>query len=83
MYGDSRDGETRRKRRSERSAPPAFDALIEVTAIDAWRVHGDAAASVDALLEGSKPPVEVKPRVDLSGRNVRRLCEAFLPTSIH
>ena len=54
-----RDGEKRRKRRSERASPPVFDALVEVAALDRWRVHRDVAASVDALLEGAKPPVQV------------------------
>ena len=55
-----RDGnKTRRKRRLERASPPVFDVVVEVVGLDRWRVHGDVAASVDALLEGSKALVQV------------------------
>jgi len=60
----SKDGEKpRRKRRSERASPPVFDNVVEVVALDRWRVHCDAAASVDALLEGLKAPVQVNLKV--------------------
>ena len=36
-----------------------LDAVVEVTALDSWRVHSDVAASVDALLDGSKAHVQV------------------------
>ncbi len=68
-----RDGEKpRRKRRSERALPPVFDVVVEVVALDRWRVHGDVAASVDALLEGTKAPVQVD-FLRLMGANMRAL----------
>ena len=54
-----RHGDKRRRRRLERAGPPTFDALVEALALDRWRVHGDVAASVDAVLAGAKPPVQV------------------------
>jgi hypothetical protein len=43
----------------ERTGPPVFDVLVEAIALDKWRVHGDVAASVDAVLASAKPAVQV------------------------
>jgi stage III sporulation protein SpoIIIAA len=46
----------------ERSEPPAFDRVVEVARRDLFIVHRDVAASVDAVLSGLAPPVEVRRR---------------------
>ncbi|HEV2283436.1 MAG TPA: ATP-binding protein [bacterium] len=44
----------------ERSEPPAFDRVVEVARRDLFVIHRDVAASVDAILSGLAPPVEVR-----------------------
>ena len=53
----------------ERTEPPAFDCVIEVARRDLFVVHRDVAASVDAILSGLAPPVEVRraPRGAIDG----------------
>ena len=45
-----------RKTVLERSAPPTFDACVEMLDLAVWRVHPDLAAAVDAHLRGGPPP---------------------------
>lgn len=51
----------------ERRAPPTFDVLIEIQDRQRLLVHHDVAASVDALLRGQQPDVELRYR-DEEGR---------------
>ncbi len=51
----------------ERRAPPTFDVLIEIQDRQRLLVHHDVAASVDALLRGQQPDVELRYR-DEGGR---------------
>ena len=44
----------------ERTEPPAFDRVVEVARRDLFVVHRDVAASVDAVLSGLAPPVEIR-----------------------
>jgi stage III sporulation protein SpoIIIAA len=46
----------------ERRAPPTFDVLVEIQHRDQFAIHGDIAASVDALLRGYPLPPEVRSR---------------------
>jgi len=46
----------------ERRAPPTFDVLIEIQDRQRLLVHHDVAASVDALLRGQQPDVELRYR---------------------
>lgn len=46
----------------ERTEPPAFDRVIEVARRDLFVLHLDVAASVDAILNGLAPPVELRRR---------------------
>jgi stage III sporulation protein SpoIIIAA len=43
---------------SERKAPPAFDAVVEIAGWDEVVVHSDTARAVDDLLSGIEPPGE-------------------------
>lgn len=52
------------KSRSERRGPSMFRVVVELLGPQAWRIHWDAAASVDALLAGRRPPAEVRMVVD-------------------
>jgi len=60
------DEEARRRRTQktvlERKAPPTFDVLVEIQAIDALAVHHDVADVVDRLLRGSPPRPEMRRR---------------------
>jgi stage III sporulation protein SpoIIIAA len=51
----------------ERRAPPTFDVLIEIQDRQRLLVHHDVAASVDTLLRGQQPDVELRYR-DEEGR---------------
>jgi len=51
----------------ERRAPPTFDVLIEIQDRQRLLVHHDVASSVDALLRGQQPDVELRYR-DEEGR---------------
>lgn len=51
----------------ERRAPPTFDVLIEIQDRQRLLVHHDVAASVDTLLRGQQPNVELRYR-DAEGR---------------
>jgi stage III sporulation protein SpoIIIAA len=42
----------------ERKAPPTFDVLVEIRAIDDMAVYRDVASAVDALLRGDEPVLE-------------------------
>src|SRR5689334_20354029 len=56
----------------ERKAPPTFDVLVEQ---ESWReviVHKDVAASVDALLRGHTPVVEMRTRDEQDHGHVQR-----------
>ena len=44
----------------ERTEPPAFDRVVEIARRDLFVIHRDVAASVDAILNGLAPPVEVR-----------------------
>lgn len=44
----------------ERTEPPAFDCVVEVTRRDLFIVHTDVAASVDLILAGEPPRVEIR-----------------------
>jgi stage III sporulation protein SpoIIIAA len=44
----------------ERTEPPAFDRVVEVARRDLFVIHRNVAASVDAVLSGLAPPVEVR-----------------------
>lgn len=44
----------------ERTEPPAFDRVVEVARRDLFVIHRDVAASVDAILSGLAPPVELR-----------------------
>ncbi|HKX19964.1 MAG TPA: ATP-binding protein [bacterium] len=44
----------------ERTEPPAFDRVVEVARRDLFVIHRDVAASVDAVLSGLAPPVEIR-----------------------
>jgi len=44
----------------ERSEPPAFDSAVELSRRDLFTVHSDVAASVDLILMGLAPKVEVR-----------------------
>jgi stage III sporulation protein SpoIIIAA len=44
----------------ERTEPPAFDRVVEIARRDLFVIHRDVAASVDAVLSGVAPPVEVR-----------------------
>lgn len=46
----------------ERKAPPTFDILIEIHARDRFAIHADVAQSVDGLLRGRPPAVEIRSR---------------------
>ena len=43
----------------ERTEPPAFDRVVEVARRDLFVIHRDVAASVDAILSGLAPAVEL------------------------
>ncbi len=51
----------------ERRAPPTFDVLVEIQSWDRVAIHGDVAATVDALLRGSQEAPEVR-ELDEEGR---------------
>jgi hypothetical protein len=44
----------------ERKAPPTFDVVVEIQSWQRVAVHGDVAATVDALLRGWQAPPEVR-----------------------
>ncbi len=46
----------------ERKAPPTFTVMVEIQARDRVAVHRDVAASVDAILRGQPPQVEIRER---------------------
>ncbi|MCS6924816.1 MAG: AAA family ATPase [Candidatus Binatia bacterium] len=46
----------------ERKAPPTFDILIEIHTRDRFAIHADVAQSVDGLLRGRPPAVEIRSR---------------------
>ena len=50
----------------ERTEPPAFDRVVEVARRELFVIHHDVAASVDAILSGLAPAVEVR-RTPASG----------------
>lgn len=52
--------------RTERRQPPCFQVIVEILGPSAWRIHWNAAESIDAVLEGEKPPSEL--RVMCNGR---------------
>jgi len=58
------DEEARRRGTSksvqERKLPPTFTVAVEMVAADRWHVHLDVASSVDAMLLGRPPKVEVR-----------------------
>lgn len=56
--------------RVERRQPPCFQVVIEIVSPTAWRVHWNAAESIDALLVGDRPPSEL--RVMHEGRLLSR-----------
>jgi len=51
----------------ERKAPPTFDVVVEIQSWQRVAVHGDVAATVDALLRGWAAPPEVR-QLATSGR---------------
>lgn len=56
--------------RVERRQPPCFQVVIEIVSPAAWRIHWNAAESIDALLVGERPPSEL--RVMHEGRLLSR-----------
>lgn len=56
--------------RTERRQPPCFQVIVEIVGPCAWRIHWNAAESIDAVLEGEKPPSEL--RVLRNGRLLSR-----------
>ncbi len=56
----------------ERRAPPTFDVLIEIQDRQRLLVHHDVAASVDALLRGQQPDVELRYRDEEGQIHVER-----------
>jgi stage III sporulation protein SpoIIIAA len=64
------DDEARRRRTQktvlERKAPPTFAIAIEMLERQRWVVHDDVAGTIDILLRGIEPPVQVR-TVDDSG----------------
>jgi stage III sporulation protein SpoIIIAA len=44
----------------ERTEPPAFDRVVELARRDLFVIHRDVAASVDAVLSGLAPAVEIR-----------------------
>jgi hypothetical protein len=58
----------------ERREPPAFTVAVEMVGPDCWYVHHDVAASVDALLAGRHPQVEVR-TLDQQGGVVKTALE--------
>jgi hypothetical protein len=46
--------------RTERRQPPCFQVIVEILGPAAWRIHWNAAESIDACLEGHKPPSELR-----------------------
>jgi stage III sporulation protein SpoIIIAA len=46
----------------ERTESPVFDRVVELVRRDFFAVHGDVAASVDAILSGLTPAVEIRRR---------------------
>ncbi|KAK9863911.1 hypothetical protein WJX84_011872 [Apatococcus fuscideae] len=55
-----------RKSVLERAAMPTFDACIEMLDRDQWRVHMDLATSVDNILAGKQPRVQMRARNQVS-----------------
>ncbi|MBI3944504.1 MAG: AAA family ATPase [Armatimonadetes bacterium] len=60
------DEEARRRRTQktvlERKAPPTFDVLIEIMAMDKLAIHHDVAGTVDRMLRGVPPQPEIRVR---------------------
>lgn len=56
--------------RVERRQPPCFQVIVEIVGPAAWRIHWNAAESIDALLVGEQPPSEL--RVMHEGRLLSR-----------
>lgn len=48
------------KQRLKGRGAPVFTCLVEVLSHDKWRVHTNAAASVDALLAGRQPDTQLR-----------------------
>ncbi|CAM6095756.1 unnamed protein product [Calypogeia fissa] len=48
----------------ERKGPPTFTAAVEMVSRNVWHVHHSLAATVDALLAGREPQVEVRTMTD-------------------
>ena len=46
--------------RTERRQPPCFQVIVEILGHSAWRIHWNAAESIDAVLEGLQPPSELR-----------------------
>jgi len=61
----------------ERKAPPTFGVMVEIISRDEVAVHTDVAATVDAILRGQPPRLEVRSRtsdgeIEVSAANPRR-----------
>jgi stage III sporulation protein SpoIIIAA len=48
------------KTRQERRTTPAFQMVVELLSPTQWRIHLDAAASVDAVLDGRVPETQLR-----------------------
>jgi hypothetical protein len=51
---------TTARTRVERRQPPCFQVIVELLGPTAWRIHWDAAESIDAVLAGDEPPAELR-----------------------
>lgn len=63
-----------RKTRQERCDAPTFSMVVEVLNHNEWCLHTDVEGSVDAILSGKQPRVEMRSRAacSLSTRSVRQ-----------